>query len=584
MRPAFLFAAVLTCSGAMGAGRPTEPQRLDREPRRIHHVEPVYPSGELARGEEGDVWFECEVGPDGRVLGVRQVQYSGKTDAFLDPARAAVQQWRYAPDTRGHTRVFTVHVRYRIPDKPIRQRSVQDLILDLSAGGQEDSRAAWRELDDRGAGVVPDLLAALDQADDRQAVRVLSLIGSFGSEAHAALPVIMSLVGPPRPRSSDLGEREAAALSAAARIDRTLAGGLGRQAVRVRDVSLCRALAAELGPSGLIDALALPGCREAALDALTPCHDPRVLEHALAVVRDADASVRRGAWEVIEDIGESSERRHWTRHQERLHTALLEALSDADAEVRAAAVRAAGSLAAPNQKRLRAAVVAAFSDVDARVRSAAIQTARKLDPSIDMLPALVAILNDPNLTVRSEAAAAIAQLGPAARPVGPLIQSALEALPSGPAQYSVDARAARAANEIELARRSLEDALKTIGFDRSEAQLQQEEAIYTACLVKALARDGRGASRNRYRISVAGRPASRELVKGWRRIGLPVAASSRGDGLCALSAVEWIAGDLVRVSADFSYGGFSHGSGVVYSVAKRDGEWSVVALIGGWIE
>jgi TonB family protein len=583
MRAPLIFVAVLTCASAVAGDRP-EPLRLDREPRRIHHVEPVYPPRELSRGEEGDVWLECEVAADGRVLGVRQVGYSGKTDAFLDPAREAVQQWRYAPDAQGRTRVFFVHVRFRIPEKPIRKKSVQDLILDLGADNQEASRAAWRELDDRGAGVVPDLLSALEQADAKQAIRILSVVGAFESEAAAALPVIMRLIGPPHSRNDDLGEREKAALSAAARIDRARATRLIGEAVRAGDVSLCRALAPELEPDGAIAGLALPGCREAALDVLTLCDETCALEPAMAVARDASVTIRRKAWEVIERIVASSERQGRKRRNARLHAALLEAFSDEDAGVRAAAVQAAGSLAAPNQRRLRAAVVAAFSDADARVRSAAIQTARKLDPSTDMLPALVAILNDANLTVRSEAATAIAQLGLAARPVGPLIQRALEALPSGPAQHSVDAGAARAANEIELARRSLEDALKAIGFDRSEAQLQQEEAIYTACLVKALARDERGASRNRYGISVAGRPASRELVEGWRRIGLSVAGSSRGDGLCALSAVEWIAGDLVRVSADFSYGGFSHGSGVVYSVAKRDGEWSVVALIGGWIE
>ena len=64
------------------------------EPRKLKHVNPVYPEVARQARVEGVVILECTVGAQGTVTGVQVVQGVPLLD---DAAIAAVKQWRYTP-------------------------------------------------------------------------------------------------------------------------------------------------------------------------------------------------------------------------------------------------------------------------------------------------------------------------------------------------------------------------------------------------------------------------------------------------------------------------------------------------------
>jgi protein TonB len=68
--------------------------RVDREPRKVRHVAPVYPPLALAARVQGRVRLECVIGEDGRVSEIVVVEGHPLLDAA---AIEAVRQWRYRP-------------------------------------------------------------------------------------------------------------------------------------------------------------------------------------------------------------------------------------------------------------------------------------------------------------------------------------------------------------------------------------------------------------------------------------------------------------------------------------------------------
>jgi protein TonB len=86
-----------------------------RPPRKIVHVNPVYPAIALSARAEGTVVIEAIIGPTGRVERARVVTSRPLLD---EAALAAVKQWVYTPTLLNNTPVsviLTVSVAFRIP-------------------------------------------------------------------------------------------------------------------------------------------------------------------------------------------------------------------------------------------------------------------------------------------------------------------------------------------------------------------------------------------------------------------------------------------------------------------------------------
>jgi protein TonB len=77
--------------------RPKEPVRVGgviEPPKRLHHVNPVYPPVALAARKEGMVILEALIGEDGAIRDVRVLR---PEPLFEQAAIAAVRQWRFSP-------------------------------------------------------------------------------------------------------------------------------------------------------------------------------------------------------------------------------------------------------------------------------------------------------------------------------------------------------------------------------------------------------------------------------------------------------------------------------------------------------
>lgn len=83
-----------------------------REPRKTHHVPPVYPAVALAARREGTVILEATIDKDGAVRDARVL----RSDVLFDQAAlAAVRQWRYTAPTLNGIAIdvtMTVTVRF----------------------------------------------------------------------------------------------------------------------------------------------------------------------------------------------------------------------------------------------------------------------------------------------------------------------------------------------------------------------------------------------------------------------------------------------------------------------------------------
>jgi len=76
-----------------------------REPRKVRHVAPVYPSIALDAKVEGVVILECTISPQGRV---ERVQVLRGIPTLDEAAVDAVKQWAYTPTLVGGVPVAVV--------------------------------------------------------------------------------------------------------------------------------------------------------------------------------------------------------------------------------------------------------------------------------------------------------------------------------------------------------------------------------------------------------------------------------------------------------------------------------------------
>jgi len=85
-----------------------------REPKKLRHVDPVYPDVALAARVRGSVFLECIVSPQGRVTDVTLVR---GVPLLNESAMAAVRQWLYTPTLKDGvpvTVIMTVTVRFEL--------------------------------------------------------------------------------------------------------------------------------------------------------------------------------------------------------------------------------------------------------------------------------------------------------------------------------------------------------------------------------------------------------------------------------------------------------------------------------------
>jgi protein TonB len=90
-----------------------------KEPRKLKHVEPVYPELALRARLEGLVVLEARIGPNGSVADVKVL----RSVAMLDEAAMdAVKRWTYTPtlvDGIPATALMTVTVRFRLAESSV---------------------------------------------------------------------------------------------------------------------------------------------------------------------------------------------------------------------------------------------------------------------------------------------------------------------------------------------------------------------------------------------------------------------------------------------------------------------------------
>jgi TonB family protein len=81
---------------------PNEVVFVDELPEVLRRVEPHYPPRPLMRGESGLVMVQALVGPKGRILDIR---IKSPPSDFDEPARVAVEGWRFKPARCGGTAI-----------------------------------------------------------------------------------------------------------------------------------------------------------------------------------------------------------------------------------------------------------------------------------------------------------------------------------------------------------------------------------------------------------------------------------------------------------------------------------------------
>lgn len=80
--------------GGTGTAVPVRVGANMQAPRKIKHVEPVYPAGALPARSQGAVVIEAVIGPDGKVKDVKVIH---SVPALDQAALVAVRQWEYTP-------------------------------------------------------------------------------------------------------------------------------------------------------------------------------------------------------------------------------------------------------------------------------------------------------------------------------------------------------------------------------------------------------------------------------------------------------------------------------------------------------
>lgn len=106
--------------GLPAAPPPTEPLRVGgdiKEPRKLKHVDPVYPDIAVRANIQGSIVLECTVSPQGRVTAVKVLRGIPLLNAA---AVEAVKQWVYTPTLWNGVPVpiiMTVTVEFRLVER-----------------------------------------------------------------------------------------------------------------------------------------------------------------------------------------------------------------------------------------------------------------------------------------------------------------------------------------------------------------------------------------------------------------------------------------------------------------------------------
>ncbi len=79
-------------------GKRKEPQV--KSPRKIHHVNPIYPSGDIPRASCLQLWHEVLIAPSGEVAEVwviRRGELAEPCPRYEEAISKAIRQWKYEP-------------------------------------------------------------------------------------------------------------------------------------------------------------------------------------------------------------------------------------------------------------------------------------------------------------------------------------------------------------------------------------------------------------------------------------------------------------------------------------------------------
>ena len=121
-------ALVVVAGGSRVAAAQTPRVHVGAEvqaPLKLKHVDPVYPEAARAEGREGVVTMDITIATDGSVTDVRVLN---PTPPFVEPALAAVKQWRYTPTLLNGQPVevlMTVTVKFALGSDPNQSQAVR---------------------------------------------------------------------------------------------------------------------------------------------------------------------------------------------------------------------------------------------------------------------------------------------------------------------------------------------------------------------------------------------------------------------------------------------------------------------------
>lgn len=160
--------------------------------------------------------------------------------------------------------------------------------------------------------------------------------------------------------------------------------------------------------------------REAAATALGEM-DKRVLPALLALLHDKQGEVRHSAAVAISALSEHRDAAWFVRtYREQVQVPLIQALSDQESPVRAAAAQALGQW---GDERAIEPLLAAIQDADVEVRRAVVAALRSPKDERALEPLLTAFFTDDDMQVRLYAAEALGRHAEDTRAVNALIQA-----------------------------------------------------------------------------------------------------------------------------------------------------------------
>jgi TonB family protein len=516
---------------------------LPHEPRRVHFEPPVYPEAERAAEIEADVGVRVGVDASGEVFRAD----TGGNLPLREAAAAAVRKWRYEPSPHVR-RWFSVTVRFRLPHKAIHKMPTDAVVAQWY--GEHAGRAeALRELDDRGAAILPVLMRELWHADIERRCSAAYLAGRLGEAAKSASGVLVDLV-----RDASALEKQVGWCGqvgdALENVDpATFVAELDR-AVRLRNGALCQQLLRSVHykrdvPPPVFDALEVDGCGETAARTLGSLEDASALPRLLRAAGHASPVVRSSAIQAIARSVETLTGEDKRRRIAEAMPALVSGLGDPDKDV-----------------RLYSAMAFETFKGDAR----------------DGVPALARALDDPSRAVRWRVVRALTAIGSQARSAGPALLKGLES-PLPPAE---DPKRGPTDKHIQEAFR---EAIAATGAGKDDTRLATEDEIRAAVVAYLIARVRAtpGREKRAFSIVVFREDSPPGLVAALGRRGLTPSPPSP-DGLhIAFGEVVWRAGDLAALEVTTRSGPVDDSSGSSYNVALQGGVWTVVAEHPRWM-